>query len=81
MKCWDCLELIFRAERRFVLILVDNCSFSSWLDIIYVCLLYHSTTTVVIAVRRVCSLEMQIIVNVNCEDKSKLQISLIFYWS
>jgi hypothetical protein len=62
------------AERWFVLVLVDNCSFGSWLDIIHVCLLYHSTTTVVIAVREVRSLEIQIIVNVKCDDKSKLQV-------
>lgn len=75
MKCWDHLEQILYAERWFVLILVDNCSFGSWFDIIHVCLLYHSTMTVVIAIREVCSLEMQIIVSVKCDNKSKLQVS------
>jgi len=75
MKCWDCLERILCAERLFVLILVDNCSFSSWLDFIHVCLLYHSMMTIVIAVREVRSLEIQIIVSVKCDDKSKLQVS------
>ena len=75
MKCWDRLEQILCAERRFVLVLVNNCSFGSWLDIIRVCFLYHSTMTVVTAVREVCSLEIQIIINVKCDNKSKLQVS------
>lgn len=69
------LGQILCAERRFVLVFVDNCSFSCLLDIIHVCLLYHRTKTVVIAVREVHSLEMQIIVNIKCDDKSKLQVS------
>jgi len=75
MKCWDCLERILCAERRFVLVLVDNWSFGNWLDIIHLCLLYHSTMTVVISIREVRSLELQMIVNVKCDDKSKLHVS------
>jgi hypothetical protein len=69
------LEQILYAERWFVLVLVDNCSFGSWLDINHVYILYHSTMTVVFAIREVCSFEMQIIVNVKCDNKSKLQVS------